>query len=612
MDPGGECSDSIISSDASTLVDSASFVSMDGSNAVTLRSLSVEPTHSSSQETITDFKSKRREGKPGAGKRVLSFFGGGKGDNPGNHSGSKASGSDTSLRLFPWSSQSLTDDLLYSQSSELPKDVRSRIVSKLPPIVLLSCLHNSHPLRDAALSLLIHRFSFRRYPGQTLDLNDLAYPRTCLEVSSPLNFSGIEVLSRTSHFPLIGGINATFYRENALKLRDLSRFVAKLTVVNEVGIYFYSNPFHVFPPEWSGTITSECLLDFLDALHGEQCTRFWSAQPAQNFISFFSITPTSSSRICRARPLHTLEDVSISASIYLLPPIQDWSIRTMNLSPITSLFLHCADLPPSAWTSVLSQVTIRSLKALSIQGTVPYLDLIDFLNRHSNITILYLNHCNPDHPSVHDGEPHLLDGPVLPDGFLPNLIYLTGPPECHLHFLKNRKPSTFPHLATFCIFPTDTSAPRRCQGYPFLTNLSPHVLGYTSLANDALEHIQSLPYDCSVTIVVGCKECVDWLLRQRRGGEVEIGLGDDAVKGGVTGILLALRGDAWLSEGDMMTLLPAWLSTFPSLSRFSFESLGPSVDFEDRLLEAILEACPNIPFLQNSHTQKSVTRMTGK
>ncbi|KXN91979.1 hypothetical protein AN958_11039 [Leucoagaricus sp. SymC.cos] len=91
--------------------------------------------------------------------------------------------------------------------------------------------------------------------------------------------------------------------------------------------------------------------------------------------------------------LHAFEIHSI---ILLSSPFLNWSIQTLNSNNITDLAFGTIEFRDVNWSSFLSQINTPALKSIGFRGYTPFNDLVTFMGRHQNITVLSVNNINFD------------------------------------------------------------------------------------------------------------------------------------------------------------------------------------------------------------------------
>jgi hypothetical protein len=107
------------------------------------------------------------------------------------------------------------------------------------------------------------------------------------------------------------------------------------------------------------------------------------------------------------------------------PLLREWTVNTLNASRLVSLCIQITIADDPIMNEVLPSLTIPSLCELSIHSRVPFDVLVDFLNRHGNITTLTIGREVP-HPTSRR----------LPRSSLSHLTTLHATPEYIVHLLR--------------------------------------------------------------------------------------------------------------------------------------------------------------------------------
>jgi hypothetical protein len=112
----------------------------------------------------------------------------------------------------------------------------------------------------------------------------------------------------------------------------------------------------------------------------------------------------------------------IHADLLFTLPFHDWTMSTLNTSPITSLSFHLTGLHPTTWAAILSSITIPTLSYFSPETPdITVADLLRFFFRHPSIIGVGLH---PYISHVDSGTPPGCSKKQL----LPNLASLSGSP----------------------------------------------------------------------------------------------------------------------------------------------------------------------------------------
>ncbi|KAJ7137627.1 hypothetical protein C8R43DRAFT_1202887 [Mycena crocata] len=117
---------------------------------------------------------------------------------------------------------------------------------------------------------------------------------------------------------------------------------------------------------------------------------------------------------------------NIHSSLLLQNVFYNWTLHTLNISPLTTLSLDHIDLLHYDWHLTLPAITLPALDSLHIgQCAIAIPDLMLFLGRHPSIRTLDL--------SFHSAIGALV--PYATTHVLPHLACLRAPPDCLLYFL---------------------------------------------------------------------------------------------------------------------------------------------------------------------------------
>ena len=257
------------------------------------------------------------------------------------------------------------------------------------------------------------------------------------------------------------------------------------------------------------------------------------------------------------------KSICINSVLPFYPPFQDWMIKTINSNIVTELCLHQIEMSHLAWTSILSLLTLPSLSEFSLfSPNVPFEAISEFLCRHPQIIILriFYDEITPARP------------PRLPATALPNLIRLTVTSSYVSHFLQHD--TTFPRLRELfivCLGHNSNNIQTACDFTPLDSALATLAARKATLNLDL-----SLPDVSNIS---------DWLKSCERN---KICL--RCVKG------LTIRSQSWKPWNNVtMELLPRWLTLFPALRRFCFDSADAKVlSKEDKstFIRSVIGTCP--------------------
>ncbi|KDQ54098.1 hypothetical protein JAAARDRAFT_38715 [Jaapia argillacea MUCL 33604] len=296
--------------------------------------------------------------------------------------------------------------------AELPDEVFALIFRHLPTKDLSQLLFLNHYLHCIVFPALLSRHHFTRItripscPSSDADskithcpthLKSPCPPTSLeshfLELSSPHHFSCVKLLRLSPAFTSVRWLECTFNEDTIRHLPEITRLVNKLSHVGSVTLDFgfgstvkSAKPRHRSKPKKRVTVQS--LGAFLDALSGKGCETLevgrWSHDPFA--IHSDSISAPGSPPL---RPLTTLKQFNIHLSSLLTTPLVNWTIDTLNSSPISSLSIHCDDILTSVWVYILPRLSLPSLTRLAIvSNTLPNVEFTEFLRRHGLINEL--------------------------------------------------------------------------------------------------------------------------------------------------------------------------------------------------------------------------------
>lgn len=124
------------------------------------------------------------------------------------------------------------------------------------------------------------------------------------------------------------------------------------------------------------------------------------------------------------QPLRSLSEVRISGDLMLHPCCVDWTIQTLNSSPITQLHISVWNWSMTNWrcmTAFFRRLALPKLLVLDVEGVVGLLprDLAKFLTRHTTLRSLRW-------PTLSET---FRSRPALPAHVLPNLTALDVGPD---------------------------------------------------------------------------------------------------------------------------------------------------------------------------------------
>ncbi|KDQ56176.1 hypothetical protein JAAARDRAFT_79591 [Jaapia argillacea MUCL 33604] len=567
-----ESSYSLASEDAETLVDSASRLSLDFSESATLRSfqLGTLPV-SPSQETVRGAPRKQsRMAK--AAHRFMSTLG---------RDRVKAQAIDAARDAKPMESNAV-DLEGEGSSSDAP-------LSSLTSKALLSCMSSRHPLTSMAISLFLKRYDLDKPQTLRLDPSDQSFG---IKVESPLSFRGIELLvtNQIHCLPPVRSLEIWIDANNIKDIKSLTAFVELLPSVKELWLRYYGDdPTGASPPVLIGDAARQAR-QLLSALSTKGCISFQSmegyrvpspsspsGQTSKDVPKEEQPLPSTSrtavshklESIDRFRPLNSLVHVTLASLFISIPLISEWTIESLNLSPICYLTILQSPSP-----SILPSLSLNALTSLSIHQ-VSYVDLLPFLSRHPSIGSLYI-------AGTTDVGPQSSLPPLPSDFTLPNLHILAARPELILHWLQNTNPSSaLPFLQHFILQ---------------LNEVSEKVDDALKLMYVTLNQIRRLPKPATVWITIPSKAL---LLSLDGCGRSDVGANELPIDNLHFVALLFHQGFVPHLEFDDLKLIPQWVTTsFPSLNSFSLFHGILSKKTEDQFLKYMVGTCRGLETIE--------------
>ncbi|KDQ51160.1 hypothetical protein JAAARDRAFT_211294 [Jaapia argillacea MUCL 33604] len=432
-------------------------------------------------------------------------------------------------------------------------------------------------------------------PADATKLDQITIPMT-----SPRDYSCLEVLRQSISISKLRGLHACIHEPHAEMLHTLTIFVEKLASLSSIWLYFCLEGLNEreFSSEALSGSVSLALSRFLSAISSRGCISLSICKYPYCHCSFCSPratggkdkeaprtkpfpSPTSSSSkpnyplpSTDAPTLSNLSSLHISLSLMLTHPWVDWTIRTINASPLVSLYL--TTLPSPDWSSVLPLISSPHLKCLFAHGA-ELADLIPFLSRHKEINRVF----SVKIPGVFQ-EPSPKPS-SFPAGFtLPQLTEIIGTPEFIFRLLSKTKPFARPRLSSFVVLTDECPHDHHLDEIPLFLHTIQSIRGI---------RLPNVQLKCRLQ----CLECLTCLITQPM-AKLQTSKSEEAVYR----ICLAyhnLPNERRFPFDDMQHLLPSWLSSFPHLKEFTLEfgkQASRSVDDERELMECIRKSCPGI------------------
>lgn len=165
-----------------------------------------------------------------------------------------------------------------------------------------------------------------------------------------------------------------------IRLRNLERLFRRMRHVREVSLDG-GLPRWMFPlPVVRDVEITTALAGLLDALSGKSCTHLT-----------LNCWETTIPNISTPRPLRTLQALTIRSLLLFFSTFRNWTVTSINISPVTELILTEPTLPSSYWAEILPLLSSTTLIHLVIQTrALKAADLYPFLVRHPQLVELTL------------------------------------------------------------------------------------------------------------------------------------------------------------------------------------------------------------------------------
>ena len=354
-------------------------------------------------------------------------------------------------------------------------------------------------------------------------------------------------------------------------LKSLGRLFSRIEYVGSISLQSLN---------FGGTLDTKQvvkgLVPFMEGLREKSCTTV--------LMSGITIpSERKGGRRIEISPLTTLTTFDLHYSMLANPSIRNWIIRTINMSPITTLSLNrvAFSADKSSFGKDLSLLTLPFLTELSIiiRDTLQFDDLSAFLCHHRGISNLTFK-CDIIINAT---------TPTLPNDALPLLDTLHATPRYIQHFL--RPCGSLPNLRHVDI---DPDFPPRMFGL-----IEPPPIERLADVEDTLACLAPRDGITSLGFFLPLDGAANtWLERgchPRQGKRMDVERSLVHIK---TFQLRTALG--FLVNAETMSLIPKWLSLFPGLQHADFNNmLGLRSFAEDELfLRAVAEACPGIQTLQ--------------
>ncbi|KDQ51177.1 hypothetical protein JAAARDRAFT_41439 [Jaapia argillacea MUCL 33604] len=579
-------SNSLISSgDTATLVESASILSLDESDADSDNTTSAPfsraatyqtPSAPGYHETVVDpARSRRHHGISGVAHRALSVF-------RRSNRTSKAAPLNV---VTPFAS---TPSVISTTGTLLLNAATTSNLQASPSTGRISSTSAERITTDR-LSLLLKNHDVLDYDDNPI--HGSMFHQTCLKIISPLNFEGIRLLG-DYRLPKLQGLHAYVHNPYSNHLDDLSTFIQQLPSVTYIWLYFCDEKSD--DPEWAWELTVK-LARFVSALSTKEC-RYLSISD-HHFCSHNPITYESPSDVekdqkvsstagpLQPKPFESLWMFTAGLRLLFTPPWLNWMVQTINASPLNTLHLTPSGALP--WSTILPLIPVKSYQSFCMQG-VTFSDLIRFLSRNPKVDVLSPIRVQFDLPSKGEGSskggPTKLSSP-FPDGFvLPTLRTVIAEPDFIVHLLTNTNTSARPLLHSFMIsgssFPHNPSKHNPCDEMVSL---------YNAIQCIKIIRVPRAHFDFTVSSI----QCLAWLLSQPF--EQEKSSKNTSC---ITRIRLSFVHTSKHSPYQQLEiLLPLWLSNFPSLDEFKFDYFSKDCTGERQLIKSIYHTCPSVEIL---------------
>jgi hypothetical protein len=323
------------------------------------------------------------------------------------------------------------------------------------------------------------------------------------------------------------------------------------------------------------------LVPFMEALQEKSCTTL-----RMSGITFPS--ERKGGQRIEISPLTTLTTFDLHYSMLANLSIRNWIIRTINMSPITTLCLNRVTFSAEKLSlgKDLSLLTLPFLTELSIivLDNLQFDDVSAFLCRHRGISNLTFKCDTIINSST----------PPLPKDALPLLDTLQATPQYIQHFLRPR--DSLPNLRHVDLDPDFPLRSERIEPFPTerLADVE-DTLACLALRDGITSLGFFLPLDGTA---------ITWLTRRchPQGGK-RMDVERSLVHIKYLELHTALR---FLINAETISLIPKWLSLFPSLQYANFSNmLGLRSSDGEFFLRAVAEACPGIQTLQLGFVDRS-------
>ncbi|KDR76964.1 hypothetical protein GALMADRAFT_155664 [Galerina marginata CBS 339.88] len=265
------------------------------------------------------------------------------------------------------------------------------------------------------------------------------------------------------------------------------------------------------------------------------------------------------------------------SNVLFQPPIYEWTMLTLKVESfnITTLSFRSLEVPKEVWAEMLGSLTLTHLKkfeicstVLSIKMGVCFIDINDFLVRHSNITDLHLHTVEFPSSSV----------PVTPP-VLPLLKRFTAHPSYINWILQNSvlESGTFQNLDSVTI-----SAEFNLSKFNY------------NLFDSALQTV-SRTRSTALTLKFISNQ---WGARRWFMKHVDLGIENSLLSElkGIVSLIISLSFSVEFHD-DAVVVLPTWLHFFPKLEHVGFNGLSQettSLLKDERFMAELATACPNL------------------
>lgn len=267
-----------------------------------------------------------------------------------------------------------------------------------------------------------------------------------------------------------------------------------------------------------------------------------------------------------------LETFNLHSSMLLHAQFCSWTIETLNSSSISTLSLKHLCIHQEAWNIILPRITLRALSSLSIDAcTIGYTELSNFLDRHPQVTRLYLGRRLMLPPS--NGR--------LSKSALRQLTHLSATLEYLINLLSPT--NSLPNLKNVVLMV------RIRRGYYF------DFVGIDNALSSISHRLRQVNFSLELSLESSMN---DWMFHEispeRQGAK--------SVLLHVTNMCVNLR--TYDLPRDVMMSFPRWLSCFPGLKQTSITT-PTQIPPTDLLLlhpffRSIKKLCPRIETVEIS------------